>query len=199
MTTGRQAFGGTTTAVIFEAVLNRAPNLASHINPDAPLELDRILSKALEKDREVRYQHASDLRADLKRLKRATESGSSATVDAADPTQRSQLAGFLASRMLWAALSVLGIVLIAAITYLLTPPVRLPKVTGYTRYFSGSFSAVLGSRASDRPSAITCTPPRCPSISPWSRAKMSPGIPSSRARRQWSSGCPAPLALLRTG
>jgi dipeptidyl aminopeptidase/acylaminoacyl peptidase len=78
MATGRQAFYGTTTAVIHEAILNRAPTPITSANPQLPPELDRIINKALEKDRDLRYQHASDIRTDLKRLKRDTDSGRSA-------------------------------------------------------------------------------------------------------------------------
>jgi serine/threonine protein kinase/Tfp pilus assembly protein PilF len=74
MATGRQAFSGNTTAVIHQAILNRAPTAVSRVNPDVPLELERILNKTLEKDREMRYQTAAELRSDLKRLKRDTES-----------------------------------------------------------------------------------------------------------------------------
>jgi serine/threonine protein kinase/WD40 repeat protein len=78
MATGRAAFSGTTSALIFDSILHKAPTSPVRLNPELPVELERIISKALEKDREVRYQHASDLRADLKRLKRDTDSGRSA-------------------------------------------------------------------------------------------------------------------------
>ncbi len=82
MATGRQAFSGNTSAVIFHAILERAPTSAVRLNPDLPSDLERVINKALEKDREVRYQHAYEIRADLKRLKRDTESGRAAPVGA---------------------------------------------------------------------------------------------------------------------
>ena len=75
MATGRQAFSGTTTGVVFDGILNRDPPPASEANPAVPQELDRIIGKALEKDQDVRYQTARDLEADLKRLRRDTTSG----------------------------------------------------------------------------------------------------------------------------
>ena len=75
MATGSLPFPGETSAVIFEAILNREPALASQVNPAVPAELGRILGKALEKDRNLRYQSATDLKTDLIRLKRDLESG----------------------------------------------------------------------------------------------------------------------------
>jgi len=75
MATGRMAFSGITTAVIFHAILAETPPSASRINPELPTKLEDIINKALEKDREVRYQVAAEMRADLKRLKRDTDSG----------------------------------------------------------------------------------------------------------------------------
>jgi eukaryotic-like serine/threonine-protein kinase len=74
MATGRQAFTGNTSGVIFNAILEREPPPATRVNPQLPLKLDEIIAKALEKDARLRYQHASDMRADLQRLKRDTDS-----------------------------------------------------------------------------------------------------------------------------
>ena len=82
MTTGRQAFGGSTSALVFDAILNRPPLPPVRLNPDLPAELERIILKSLETDARLRYQPAADLAADLRRLKRDSDSGRSAVVSA---------------------------------------------------------------------------------------------------------------------
>ncbi|HEV2426477.1 MAG TPA: protein kinase [Terriglobia bacterium] len=83
MATGRQPFGGNTSAVIFSAILTQPPVSPMRLNPEVPAELERILNRLMEKDRDLRYQSAADLRSELKRLKRDTDSGRSAAVKTA--------------------------------------------------------------------------------------------------------------------
>src|SRR5262249_51365809 len=90
MATGRQAFTGNTSGVLFDAELNRTPAPISRVNPELPLDLERIINKALEKDRDLRYQSAADLRGDLKRLKRDLDSGRLAAIPRAEPARASQ-------------------------------------------------------------------------------------------------------------
>ncbi len=102
MATGRQAFSGNTSGVIFHSILEKNPAAASRLNPELPAKLEEIIGKALEKDRDVRYQHAADIRADLKRLKRDTSSGTTAVNVAASTTPwwRKKSAGIAAAVIL---------------------------------------------------------------------------------------------------
>ncbi len=85
MATGRQPFTGNTSAIIFDAILNKPPTASVRINPELPPQLEAVIDKCLEKDRTLRYQTASDLRADLQRLKRDTQSSKVAVVSGSVP------------------------------------------------------------------------------------------------------------------
>jgi eukaryotic-like serine/threonine-protein kinase len=107
MATGALPFRGETSGMVFESILNRIPVAPVRINPEVPHKLEEIIQKALEKDREVRYQSASEMRADLKRLKRDTESQSGVGASSEVATRKRPL------RLLWALPALL--VLIAGI------------------------------------------------------------------------------------
>jgi serine/threonine protein kinase/Tfp pilus assembly protein PilF len=112
MATGRQAFYGTTSGVIFEAILNRAPAPPVRLNPALPVELEHIINRALEKDRKLRFQTASDLRAGLQRLKRDTDSSRVSTMVTTSVARRGLLRrwpGLLAAAVLAMMLMLLGL------------------------------------------------------------------------------------------
>jgi serine/threonine-protein kinase len=120
MATGRSAFAGQTTAVIFDEILNRMPTAPARANPDIPLALEHIIVKALEKDRELRYGSAADLRADLKRLKRETESAKTSAVAAGSAARGGTPAGErrAVKPVVWAGAVLAVVAVIAVATYL---------------------------------------------------------------------------------
>ena len=130
MCTGTLPFRGDTSALIFHAILERAPVAPVRLNPDVPAELERIINKALEKERDVRCQSAAELRADLKRLRRDTESGRSAATRTASPAGR-KLKLWVGAGALLVALA--GIM--SGVYYLLSPkaaPFQKTEITQLT-------------------------------------------------------------------
>ena len=111
MATGRMAFTGNTSAVIFDSLLHKVPASAARANPDLPSELDRIINKALEKDRALRYQSAAEMLADLKRLRR--DSSSARVEIAAEPSSPEKN-----KTLLWAIGGVVALALLAGAAFL---------------------------------------------------------------------------------
>jgi eukaryotic-like serine/threonine-protein kinase len=137
MAKGARPFTGNTTAALFDAILHKVPASPVRLNPETPVELERIINKALEKDRDIRYQHASDLRTDLKRLKRDTESGrsaASAAVAVAKPAERNRLRSW----WVWLGAGLIG--LAALVSVWLRAPLPPPRISGVTRITSDGLS-----------------------------------------------------------
>ena len=137
MATGALPFRGDSSAVIFEAIMNRAPVAPVRLNPDLPPKLEDIISKALEKDRNLRYQHSADIRTDLQRLKRDTESGkahasSLATATAATEREARTVQRFWSKwAVIPAAVVIIAAVLLAWLKWPL-PPAKVLRSTQVT-------------------------------------------------------------------
>jgi serine/threonine protein kinase/tetratricopeptide (TPR) repeat protein len=131
MATGKLPFLGESSGVIIDAILNRAPVYPVRINPDLPPELERIIDKCLEKDRDLRYQHASDIRADLRRIKRDSDSHAIRETSVLESGRLRKAAG----------LAVIAFVLPAAVYYYAH---RTPRLTDKDRIVLGDFKNTTG-------------------------------------------------------
>ncbi len=108
MATGLLPFRGESSGVIFKAILDGTPTPPVRLNPDVPLKLEEIINKALEKDRNLRYQHAAEIRTDLQRLKRDTESGRSSATNSATPGTQGGILWKIALSVMTAVLLMAG-------------------------------------------------------------------------------------------
>ena len=151
MTTGKQAFPGATTAVIFDAVLNRTPTAPVSLNPQCPADLERIINRLLEKDPDLRYQSAADLRSELKRLKRDTESGRAAVkaevVAEAAPPATLKIEPRAHWRW-WPGIAVMVFVS-AVLTYWLAQPTPVPSVSHIVQLTHDHLDKGMGIMATD--------------------------------------------------
>ena len=134
--TGHHAFPGNTTALIFDAILNKTPISPMRLNPRLPAELERIINKLLEKDADLRYQHASELRADLKRLKRDTDSGKATAIGKVTITPAVPVKNH--SRF-WVAGAIVLLLILALATFWLRSPTPLPRVVDSTQITHDGF------------------------------------------------------------
>ena len=138
MATGLPAFTGNSTAMVFDSILHKAPTSPVRLNPSLPLELEVIVSKAIEKDRTLRYQSAAEIAVDLKRLRRQIESGRTSGVAtgypgaAASPSTAPQPATLRSARK-WLPLAVLAAVVLSLVVWLLRPALAPPRITGSTQ------------------------------------------------------------------
>jgi Tol biopolymer transport system component len=121
--------------VITDAILHQAPVAPVRLNPDVPAELERIINKAIEKDRELRYKHASDLGVDLKRLRRELDSGRTSAVNAAVQIAETRLttATLRPSLKILAPIALVALVAAGTLAWLFRPTLAPPRVTGFTQ------------------------------------------------------------------
>jgi serine/threonine protein kinase len=166
MATGVQAFGGSTQAIIFDAILNRTPHPITHINPLIPPRLESLIATALEKERDLRHQHASDLEAELKRIRRDLESSQlvaatrttvAPAADGRSATTRFSTQTTTTSRRSWVLVGSGALVVMAL------------AVTGFNLWSDTSRRVAVAPAAN--------TPPAAPPVAPTGAAAPAPTLP----------------------
>ena len=136
MATGLPAFSGNTSAMVFDAILHKRPTSLVRLNPDLPVELEQITNKALEKDRKLRYQSASEVGVDLKRLRREVESGRAGAVSADPKTKPVEAVPPQAQRKTpWRTIAIGGaaLLVVGLVAWWLRPSLPPPRITGSTQ------------------------------------------------------------------
>jgi Tol biopolymer transport system component/tRNA A-37 threonylcarbamoyl transferase component Bud32 len=151
MATGLPAFSGNTSAMVFDAILHKAPTSAVRLNPNLPVELEQITNKALEKDRKLRYQSAAEVGVDLKRLKRELESGRTGAASAyTGATPVAVLPAKTQRKLSWRSIVIGGAALLAVgvVAWLLRPSLPPPRITGSTQITHDSLPKSFGGQVS---------------------------------------------------
>jgi len=195
MATGTQAFGGSTPALVFDAILNHTPPVLINLNPLVPPRLEGIISTLLEKDRDLRCQHASDLQAELKRLKRDLDSGtlmgvgasrtSVSTPAAPRPSSSSQIAPEIRPARTWkygvAALALLIVGAVASTIWLNRPQPATAPVTESPAPSPAAATTAAPAAAEPNPGIPLAAPaPAAPA--PPARSVVLPAQPESASR-----------------
>ena len=188
MVTGLQAFGGSTTAVVYDSILNRAPRSIAHLNPLVPTRLEVVIATALEKERDLRYQHASDLQAELRRIRRDLDTGSLAASQSIasaarasvppPPTTTSTLPARAAMHKLERASIVIAFLAVFGAAGL------------FWRAQRSEIS--VATPTAEPPSASTAQPSTPPTTTPAPAAETPAPVPTQEPRRASEQPAPAP-------
>src|SRR5215469_1789586 len=133
MSTGALPFRGETSAAVFDSILHKAPVISTRLNPDLPQKLEEIINKSLEKDRSLRYQTASELAVDLRRLKREIDSGTGRESAVSYSPTVPLTASIGPSRRKIVAIAAVVLIAGMGLIYLFRPTLPPPRVTGYTQ------------------------------------------------------------------